>query len=34
MRLFGLPVLVWALSVWGHFGHDISARKQLITFVY
>jgi len=27
--LFGL-----AVSVWGHFGHDISAHKQLITFVY
>jgi len=23
-----------AASVWGHFGHDISAHKQLITFVY
>ena len=23
-----------AVSVWGHLGHDISAHKQLITFVY
>jgi len=37
-------VSVWAVSVaghsgltipvWGHFGHDISVHKQLITFVY
>jgi len=27
--LFGL-----AVSVWGHFGHDISLHKQIITFVY
>jgi len=23
-----------AVSVWGHFGHDISVHEQLITFVY
>jgi len=28
-QLFGL-----AVSVRGHFGHDISVHKQLITFVY
>jgi len=42
--LFGLAVLILAVSVtghfslavsvWGHFGHDISVYKQLITFVY
>jgi len=41
---FGLAVSVWAvsvtghfslaISVWGHFGHDISAHKQLTSFVY
>jgi len=31
---FGLAVLVWAVSVWEHFGHDISVHKQLIAFVY
>jgi len=25
---------VTAVSVWGHFGHDISVHKQLIAFVY
>jgi len=27
-------ILVWAVSVWGHFGHNISAHKQLIACVY
>ena len=41
---FGLADSVWAVSVTGHFGlavsvcghfcHDISVHKQLITFVY
>jgi len=25
---------VWTVSVTGHFDHDISVHKQLITFVY
>jgi len=28
------PFLSRDISVWGHFGHDISVHKQLITFVY
>jgi len=31
---FGLSRSDLAVSVWGHFGHDISAHKQLIAFVY
>jgi len=31
---FGLGSFGLAVSVWGHFGHDISVQKQLIAFVY
>ena len=34
MSRFGLGRFGLAVSVWGHFGHDISVHKQLITFVY
>jgi len=33
-ELFCLSRSDLAVSVWGHFGHDISAHKQLIAFVY
>jgi len=31
---FCQAISVWAVSITGHFGHDISAHKQLNTFVY
>jgi len=31
---FGLGGFGLAVSVWGHFDHDISVHKQLIAFVY
>ena len=31
---FGLGRFGLAVSVWGHFDHDISVHKQLIAFVY
>jgi len=34
MSRFGLGRFGLAVSVWGHFGHDISVHKQLIAFLY
>ena len=31
---FGRGSFGMAVSVWGHFGHDISVHKQLIATVY
>ena len=31
---FGLGGFGLAVSVWGHFGHNISVHKQLLAFVY
>jgi len=31
---FGLSRFGLAVSVWGHFGHDISVHTQLTAFVY